>query len=395
MSASRRTGPSTSACAECARRSWLLSRLSGPLECCARDRTRLLELLALSDVELIAAVAGRRRAELRARYESFSAQWLAREPHAEAICRHRRGYPRALADAEAAPMLEVAGGAARLTQLAAAPVVAIVGARAASDYGTQMARSLARGLAASGVTVAASMTDGIAVAAHAGALDAGGASVAVMGGGLAVACPARRRSLYERVKHAGCAISELPLECAGRRWGQLASERILIALASVAIVVEADETPDDLAPARIAGALGRAVAAMPGRVTSPLSRGTHALLRSGAPLVRGPRDVLELLYAAGARPRDEPAPVDDADATQALADDAAQPARAVDAAPATGLCPALHAVLERVGCGCDTPDKLVRAGVEPSAALLALSELEVTGLLVRGDGGRYLPANPQ
>jgi DNA processing protein len=275
-------------------------------------------------------------------------------------------------------MLYVAGGAGRLAKLTAAPTVAILGSRTASDYGIQMARTLGRGLAASGVTVAASLTDGIAIAAHAGALDAGGASVAVMGGGLAVSCPARLRSLYERVRRAGCAVSELPPDSAGRRWGQLASERIVVELAVLAVVVEADHTPGDLAPAHIARALGRPVAAIPGRVTSPLSRGTHALLMDGASLVRGPRDVLELLGSIGAsRPDGQLTPA---------------PASALE--PRAGLQPGLRAMLERVGSGCDTPDKLTRAGADPSQVLLALSELELLGLLARGDGGRYVPRQP-
>ncbi len=202
-------------------------------------------------------------------------------------------------------MLHVAGGATRLAKLTAGPVVTILGSRAASDYGMQMARNLARGLAASGVTVAASLTDGIAVAAHAGALDGGGGSVAVIGGGLGVSCSPRRRTLYERVTRDGCAVSELPHDCRGRRWGLLASERILAELPCVAVVVEADASPGELAAARNAQALGRAVAAVPGRVTSPLSRGTNTLLMDGAGLVRGPGDVLDLLHAAGAtQPRE-------------------------------------------------------------------------------------------
>ena len=202
------------ACVSCLRRSWLLSALSGPLEYCARDRERLIELLALADGELLAAVAGRRTVELKARYERFPAGELACGEDLEAICRHRRGYPHAL-DGPAAPrMLDVAGGAGRLAKLTAAPVVAVLGSRAASDYGLEMARSLARGLAASGVTVAAGLTDGIAIAAHAGALDASAGTVAVMGGGLGVSCPARRRSLYARIKRDGCAVSELPRDCA-------------------------------------------------------------------------------------------------------------------------------------------------------------------------------------
>ncbi len=328
-------------------------------------------------------MAGRRAGELRSRYERFDVGEPAHAGSAdgaESTCRHRRGYPAALSGPAAPRMLSVAGGAARLAKLTAAPVVAILGSRTASDYGMEMARSLARGLAASGVTVTAGLTDGIAVAAHAGALEGAGASVAVLGGGLGVSCPARRRSLYERLTRAGCAVSELPWDCRGRRWGQLASERIVVELATVSVLIEAEHTPGDLAGARMARALGRTVAAVPGRVTSPLSRGTHALLLDGASLIRGARDVLELLYPIGA-----PRPC-------------AQARSAAGAAlePPAGLEPRLKATLELVGAGCDTPDRLARAGVGANAAelLLALSELEVMGLLARGDGGRYVPRHP-
>jgi len=366
------------ACRACLRRSWLLSELGGPLDFCARDRTRLLELLALADDKLLAAVAGRRAAELRAAYEQFDTRALRQVAPVESICRHRRGYPPSLYGPAAPRMLMVLGGADRLVQLTRAPVVAIVGSRAPSDYGREMARSLARGLAASGVTVTAGLSDGIAAAAHAGALEASAAGVAVLADGLSRSCPPRRRELYARIARAGCAVSELPADCSGRRWGQRASERIVVELAQLSVTVEAERTPTDLAAAEIARTLGRPVAAVPGRVTSPLSRGTHALLLDGASLVRGARDVLELLSGIGACESAERR-------TSQLEDGRSTPVR---------LRPQLKAVLERVGAGYDTPDKLARAGVDLADALPALSELELTGLLVRGDSGCYLPADP-
>jgi DNA processing protein len=391
---------STDACPGCLRRSWLLAALSGPLDCCARDPGRLLELLALPDAELLRALAGRRSAELTARYRELEGRDLAsvREAapgrmrragdgqsaggtaQAQATCRHRRGYPAGLRAPQAPPMLNVDGTAERLVRLAAAPVVAIVGATKASDYGIETAHGLARGLTASGVTVAASLTDGIASAAHAGALAAGGGSIAVIGGGLDVSCPARRRALYARVTDRGCAVCELPRDCRGRRWGALASERIVVALAQLVVLVEAAERAADLAPAGIAMALGRSLAAIPGRVSSPLSAGTNALLMGGASLVRDPQDVLDLLHLpASAGRRAQP------HGSRALA-----PGHTT-AATSDGLTPRLRATLERVGSGCDTPDKLARAGLDPGEALLALSELELLGLLTRGDGGRYVP----
>ena len=372
-----RPGGGSGACAECLRRSWLLAQLSGPLDLCARDRARLLALLELEDGRLMDALAGRRRQEIGERHRCFEARELPCEPGVETTCRHRRGYPAGLRGRCAPPMLSVAGTAARLARLTSAPAVAIVGTSAASDYGMETAAGLARGAAACGLTVVASLGDGIAAAAHAGALEAGGASVAVMGGGLGVSCPTRRRALYARVVQRGCAVSELPDGCPGRRFGPRASERIVAGLAQLVVLVEADDTPGDLATARIALALGRPLAAVPGRVTSRVSRGANALLKEGAGLVRGPQDVLDLLHArgAGATRRESPS-------------------RARRALGGAHLEPRLRAVLDRIGCGCDTPDELARAGLEPGEVLLALSELELMGLIARGDGGRYVPRAP-
>jgi DNA processing protein len=365
----RGTSRTPRACECCLRRSWLLAELSGPLDYWAPDRSRLIELLRLEDEELLQAAAGRRRTELKARYQRFDAGELHRGANVEAVCSHDRLYPRALRNAAAPHMLYVAGGVERLARLTAAPVVAIVGSRRASDYGIEMARSIGRGLAASGVTVISGLADGIPAAAHTGALEAHGGTLAVMSGGLGVSCQARRRSLYERIRHGGCAIAELPCDCRGRRWGQAASERILAQLARLIIVVEAGDGPGELALARIAQALGRPVAALPGRVTSPLSRGTNGLLMQGASLVRGPRDALDLLYPlAGAPAASEPA-----------------------SSSHDELHPRLRAMLERVGAGCDTVERLTRDCADAEEVLLTLSELELMGLLARGDGGRYVP----
>jgi DNA processing protein len=367
------------ACEACLRRSWLLAELGGPLDFCARDRARLLELLALTDDALLVAVAGRRATELRGAYERFDPDALRGASRLQSTCRHRRSYPRALAGRAAPHMLSVLGGAERLARLTQAPVVAILGSSAPSDYGRETARSLARGLSASGVTVTAGLGDGIAAAAHAGALEASGASVAVLAGGLERPCPPRRRGLYARIAHAGCAVSELPADCSGRRWGQRASERIVVELAQLSVTVEAKQTPTDLAAAELARALGRPVAAIPGRVTSPLSRGTLALLIDGASLVRGAQDVLELLSGLGGG---------NAGVHRS------QLPGGEDTRLRASLPPAMKTVLERVGAGYDSPDKLALAGVDSAKALLALSELELAGLLVRGDSGRYLPAGP-
>ena len=360
------------ACWRCLRRSWLLGQLSGPLEFCARDRERLLAVLALGDGELIAALGGRRRAELTAAYGDHRPGGGAADAGLGSICAHNRDYPVTLHGPAAPPMLSVAGGVGRMARLTAAPMAAILGSTTASDYGMEVARGLARGLAASGVTVVSVLGDGISAAAHAGALEAVGATLAVLGGGVDVPPPLRRRGLLDRIVRAGCAISELPPACGGRRWGALASERIPAELAQLSIVVEAEENVSDLFAARIARSSGRTVAAVPGRVSSPLSRGTHALLLEGASLVRDPEDALELLYAGAASTSQT--------STRPRVDTGDSP-----------LEPRLLAVLEAVGEGAVTPGKLTRRGADHGETLLALSELELLGLLARGDGGRYLP----
>jgi DNA processing protein len=286
----------------------------------------------------------------------------------EALSRDCTGYPRALRESPGAPgTLYVAGGRERLARLLAEPVVAIVGSERASDYGMEMARGLARGLAASGVTVLSAFANGIAAAAHAGALEIDdGPTVTAMAGGVDVVAPAGRRGLYERVIESGCAIAQAPCGMAQGRWGAIARAGTIAALAVVTIVVEADDNPWDLRVARSAQTLGRTVAALPGRVTSPVSRGTNALLAEGAPLVRGAADALDLLHRLDVSRLDGPS----------------LPSR---------LRGDLRATLERVGAGEDTPGKLTGPGDDPGAILLALAELELMGLLGRGDGGRYVP----
>jgi DNA processing protein len=350
------------ACKDCLRRSWLLKAMSRSLEYRASDRRQLLELLALEDEQLIRAIGGKRREQLRAQYARFTPRDIPLATGVESICRHHPHYPSALAGAEAPRMLYVADGLERLQELGTQPIVAIVGSRRATDYGMEMARSLARGLAASGVSVAASLSDGIAVAAQAGALEVDGKTLTVMNGGLDVSCPASRRELYERLRKGGCTVAELPCGFEARRnsWCFTARDRVVVGAAELTIVVEADESPLELLGARIAKTLGRTVAAVPGRVTSPVSRGTHALLKNGAALVRGPADVLELLER-GSVPQ------------------------------ASELEPRLLATLAQVGAGRDTPAKLTAESADAGEVLLALSELEVMGLLGRGDGGRYVP----
>jgi DNA processing protein len=362
------------ACAHCIRRSWLLGELSAVLDCNSRDDGRLLGLLALEDEELIEALGGRRRAELRVRYAGFRERELKEVDETSRICFHDRRYPDGLRHPGAPQLLHVSGGVGRLCELTKQPVTAFLGATRASDYGLELARELGRGLAASGVTVAAGRGGGLARAALAGSLEVEGATLAVSGDGL-VATP-RGAQRAARLGRGGCTIAELPDGVRGRRWGVNAAERIVASLGDVAIVVEAEEKPRALASARLALGLGKTLAACPGRVSSRTSSGAHVLLREGAQLVRDAYDVLDLLSGVG--PRESRSTL-------------SNPVSAgLAGSPPPRLSPKLREVLEQVGAGVDTPGKLTAGSADPGELLQALGELETIGLLRRGDGGRYL-----
>jgi DNA processing protein len=362
-------------CPQCARRAWLFTKLSARIDFRALDLSRLWPVLELSDIDLIDALGGRRREELHKAYvewepapDTHRTSGGDRDTEVQSICRHHALYPRALRKHALAPhALTVRGGAERLDRILKEQVVAIVGTRRASDYGMETARGLARGLAASGLTVASGLTEGIPAAVHSGALEANGSSLTVMSGGVDRCSPAWSRGLHLRITSSGCAISEPATRGRGHRWWEAGRARTLALLARLVIVVEAAERPWELACAHVARAHGRLVAAVPGRVNSPASRGTNSLLMSGARFVRCPQDALDLLYEGIVREQ-----------AHALTE-------------SIELDPRLRAVLERVGDGADTVAKLAAQGSKSNDAALALTELEMRGLLLRGDAGRYVP----
>lgn len=359
------------ACDACLKRAWLLGRLAGYIEIARRAHAALPELLALSDERLIAAVGGRDVAQITDELAQVDPQEQRRRAAGAAlavVCRHGPQYPPQLLDAADAPAaLFVGGRFETLTQITSDDrrTVAIVGARRASREGLEIARALGRDLGLAGVPVISGMALGVDAAAQRGALDGGGASVAVLGGGADVAYPPSKTRLHESLLERGLVISELPPRTGPRRWTFPARNRIIAGLADLVVVVEATERSGSLITADLALRLGREVAAVPGSVVSQQSAGTNALLRDGATLVRGVDDVLDALYGAGSAP------------------DAAR--RGGDA-----LEPELRAVMDCVHVGENTvADMIASTGMDGTAVLVALTELELRGLLERGPGGQY------
>jgi DNA processing protein len=174
--------------------------------------------------------------------------------------------------------------------------VAIVGSRRPSPYGEAVAEQLGADLARAGVIVVSGLALGCDAAAHRGALVGGGVTVAVMGTGVDIVYPAAHFRLAEEIVAAGGAlVSQFPDGTSPRRHNFPARNVTLAALSDVVVVVEAVQGSGALITAEAALDLHKEVMAVPGSIFSPLSVGTHALIRDGAGLVQNARDVLAAL----------------------------------------------------------------------------------------------------
>jgi DNA processing protein len=364
------------ACDRCLRRAFLVAhlapRIAGLLD---RPATRVAGLLALSDEDFVAAAAGEsadsacaflERLELDAeRVALASAEVLA-------VCRHGREYPTLLQQLSDPPaVLFGLGRAGALQDVRDEPVVAVVGTRRASPYGSEVAYALGRGLGAAGVPVVSGLALGIDGTAHRGCLDGKGVAVAVLACGPDIVYPRRHRRLYERVRANGIVLSEFPPGTRPFRWSFPARNRIMAGLARLTVVVEAAEPSGSLITAEFARDIGRGVAAVPGRVTSNVACGTNGLLKDGAVPVTGTEDVLDELFGVGVR------------RAPAVPEERRLPSE-----------PDLRAVLEAAD-RFDSVDAIARdLGITAAATRSALGRLEAEGYLVRRDlGGWELAAS--
>ena len=244
-------------------------------------------------------------------------------------------------------------------ELLGRPSVAIVGARACSSYGAQVARMLGRDLARAGLVVVSGLARGIDAEAHRGALDANGHTIGVLGCGIDRDYPAVHATLAATIAKGSLLVSEYEPGVEPAPWRFPARNRIIAGLAAATVVVEARERSGALITADFALEEGREVFAVPGEITSALSAGTNDLLRLGASPLTSAMDVLELFDLA---PR----------------------------ASETGTVGPLAAqVLDRLRLGAASADELARAtGVDVAKVTGALVELELAGVAEEGEG-RY------
>jgi DNA processing protein len=225
---------------------------------------------------------------------------------------------------DAPPLLFVRGDVSTF----AGRAVAIVGARAATSYGLGVARSLAEALAERGVAVVSGLARGIDAAAHRGALEAGGPTLAVQGCGPDVVYPAEHRRLRAEIGAVGAVLTELPLGAPPRAGFFPLRNRLISGLSELVVVVEARERSGSLITARHAADQGREVMAVPGPVTAPTSGGPNRLLRDGATPLIELDDVLDRLESAGPLP-DRALPSGDSPKPEASTDSISEASRTV------------------------------------------------------------------
>jgi DNA processing protein len=216
------------------------------------------------------------------------------------------------------------------------PSVAIVGARACSSYGRSVARTLGRELASAGLVVVSGLARGIDGEAHRGALDGDGVTIAVLGCGIDRDYPSVHRELARRIVERGLVVSEYEPGVEPAPWRFPARNRIIAGLCGATVVVEARERSGALITADFALDDGREVMAVPGEITSAVSRGSNALLRIGATPATCADDVLEAFGIAPAAPAEPRVEGVAAVVLDRLAD---APASIDELARATGLAP--------------------------------------------------------
>ncbi len=237
---------------------------------------------------------------------ALGANWFTMSQHAAMsvedrdVCAVTRAHPRmpdairALADPPLG--MRIRGQVGLLGQ---EPRVAIVGSRRPRADSASIARRIASQLAAQGVTIVSGLAVGVDTAAHRGALDSGGSTVAVLGSGLGCVYPTSNRSLaVQIVDHGGALVSEYPHEAMARPHQFAARNRIIAALADIVVVIQAREQSGSMITARRAEETNADIGVVPGWIGDPEFMGSLGLIRDGASVVTCAEDVLRMLGRA-------------------------------------------------------------------------------------------------
>jgi DNA processing protein len=178
-------------------------------------------------------------------------------------------------------------------QIPKRPFVAIVGTRNPTMYGLKQARIMAQKLTQAGFCIVSGMARGIDSAAHEGALDAGGPTIAFLGSGLDIVYPPENINLYQRIMENGAVISEFPFGRRADRRTFPMRNRLVSGVSQAVLVIESAASGGSLITAQFAADQGRTVFAVPGRIDQPSSAGCHKIIREGATLVCSANDIID------------------------------------------------------------------------------------------------------
>jgi len=215
------------------------------------------------------------------------------------LTRHEAGFIRQTDPAYPSPLREIYDPPIGLYALGemsyCEPAIAIIGSRRTTLYGLRTAREFAAALARRGVCIVSGLARGIDAAAHEGALEVGGRTVAVLGNGCDIVYPPENLELFQQIRSKGTILSEFPFGYRANRQTFPMRNRIVAGMCQAILVVETDLSGGSLITARFAGEQGRQVMAIPGRIDQATSAGCHQLIRDGATLITSVDEILEEL----------------------------------------------------------------------------------------------------
>lgn len=331
----------------------LLLAFSGPNEVLKQDESSLAKIVGKKRAAAVAKGADPALIEA-------TLEWLTQETN-HLLTLADDDYPRWLLETADPPVILYMKGR---REILGRTCIAVVGSRNATPGGRQIAESFSQALSAGGLTIVSGLALGIDASAHQGGLAGPSSTIAVVGTGLDLVYPARNRALAHQISEQGLIVSEFALGTPALAGNFPRRNRIISGLSRGVLVVEAALASGSLITARQAGEQGREVFAIPGSIHSPLSKGTHQLIKQGAKLVDDAADIFnEMGWAA--------------EMTSPL--------------PAAEETTFTHGrLMETLGYDVITLDALsARTGLPPDLLIGQLVELELSGKVAQLPGGRY------
>jgi len=331
----------------------LLTAFPSPREVFAQDKDKLSQIVGSKRATAIGIGADPARVEAML-------EWLARDGN-HLLTLADEDYPQWLLETPDPPAVLYMKGRREMLRQAC---VAVVGSRNATPGGRQIAEVFSKALSDGGLTIVSGLAMGIDAAAHQGGLAGASSTIAVVGTGLDLVYPARNKALAREISERGLIVSEFALGTPALAANFPRRNRIISGLARGVLVVEAALASGSLITARQAGEQGREVFAIPGSIHSPLSKGTHLLIKQGAKLVDDASDIFTELRWETALQAGLPAEGRDQHAFSQL--------------------------MEVFGYDLITVDELsARTGMQPDLLISQLLELELNGQIAQLPGGRY------